>query len=135
MLAFGTIGQRAWFAWKCLPRDPKGNPPAWRELEEKHGLSNGSLYKITWDFAKRPGFDQLEKLAAALNVTPQWLMKGTGPGPVAGWPIEPRPAPPERKLGKARSGPTLDAAVDAAFTKNAEKLVKRVRPARRDARK
>lgn len=128
---FPTMGHRVWFAWKCLPRDPKGNPPTWRELEDRVGLTNGSLYKATWDIAKRPGFDQLEKLALALETTPEWLQHERGDGPRAAWPIEPRPAPPAgalRLTARRRNGGLGGTRAEATFNREAPKLEDRQLP-------
>jgi hypothetical protein len=95
VMHFETMGQRAWFAWHCLRRDQRGNPPDWRELERRFGLSNATLYKVIWDVAKRPGFEVLTKVAAALECSPEWLQAGSGPGPKSSWPVPSRPPPPE----------------------------------------
>jgi hypothetical protein len=131
------MGHRAWFAWKCLPRDSRGNPPSWRELEGGHGLTNGSIYKIVWDRTTRPSYEQISKVAAALSTTPEWLQREEGAGPLASVYVEPRPVSPEQaKLRPARSRPTLTESEEASFAKNAAKLIKRSRSVvRRDARK
>lgn len=94
VMTFATMGQRVWFAWHCLPRDDRGEPPTLRSLEVAHGLANGTLHKLTWDLLKRPGYERLTKVCEALGVTPEWLQTGRGPGPVASWPVPPRPQPP-----------------------------------------
>jgi hypothetical protein len=134
MLSSATMGQRAWFAWKCLPRDERGDPPSWRELEEKHGLSNGSIYKLTWDLTTRPSFEQLEKIAAALGTTPGWLQAGKGDGPRARWPVENRPAAPTKKL-RAPHRPSLSVGLEKSLIDEAKKLPKRRRPVLGSARK
>lgn len=128
---FPSMGHRVWFAWKCLDRDPKGNPPPWRELEDKVGLTNGSIYKATWDIAKRPGFEQLTKLAEALKTTPEWLQAERGEGPRASRPIEPRPAPPAGalRLTARRGGGGLGGTrAEATFNREAPKLEDRKLP-------
>jgi hypothetical protein len=102
MPQFQTMGERTWWAWHCLPRDDRGTPPDWRALERSVGLANGTLYKFTWDLTTRPGIDTLEKVASALRTTPEWLHNERGEGPMARWPIPPRPAPPEGAAKRSR---------------------------------
>lgn len=105
------MGQRAWFAWHALDRDEAGQPPARRELERRHGLTNGALYKLIWDKLKRPGYATVVKAAAALNCTPDWLQSEKGPGPRASLPIVPRPAHPPRPEKKSLAAVTAGYAV------------------------
>lgn len=101
-VTFPTMGHRAWFAWQCLERDDRGQPPKWRELERRHKLPNAALRRLVWDISKRPGYPIIVKSAAALNCTPEWLMFETGPGPTARWPVLPRPAQAPAEAGNAR---------------------------------
>jgi len=113
------MGQRAWFALHCLPRDPKGAPPSIRELERRHEISNMGLNRLIWDELKRPGLEVLSKAAAALNTTPEWLQFGRGDGPKASWPVPNRPA--ERPKRTAES---IGTGAQAAFDREAKKLSK-----------
>jgi hypothetical protein len=138
---FPSMGHRAWFAWQCLERNERGEPPTWRELEDKHDLSNGSIHKIVWDISTRPSFGQLERVARALNTTPQWLLSESGESPAGRWPITPRPAHPKKSARKSASGTVgrdagLSRDAEAAFGRDAEKLRNRPEPSRsRGARK
>ena len=122
------MGHRAWFAWQCLPRNERGEPPTWRELEDRHDLSNGSIYKIVWDISTRPSFGQLERVAAALCTTPHWLLTGRGYSPAARWPVAPRPAAPKKQGKKSAERPVRGHAIvvsrnaEAAFAREAKKL-------------
>lgn len=100
---FPSMGHRAWFAWHCLKRDDRLQPPAWRELERANGLTNGSLYKLIWGKATRPSYDRLVRMARALGCTPEWLINENGPGPVASLPVPPRPAEPAKESAKEPS--------------------------------
>jgi len=110
---FQSIGHRAWHAYYCLPRDEKGEPPAMRELEREHGVSNGGLQKLIKGNLKRPGYGVLSKLAKALKTTPDWLQAEEGDVPQSSWPI------PAYPYG-ASAG--LSSKVKAAFESDAKKL-------------
>lgn len=101
-MKFATMGQRIWYAWHCLPRDERGEPPTLRALERKLELPNATFHKYMWEKAKpeRAAFDVLRKMATALNTTPEWLLHEDGDGPVSTFPIVPRPAPPAPKPRK-----------------------------------
>jgi hypothetical protein len=103
-LTFATIGHRAWFAWQCLPRDSRGSPPTRRSLEIKHGLSNKDLTRLIYDFYERPSYEKMQKFAAALSTTPEWLDREEGPGPLVGMPVQPRPPPPKGMQKRTKSG-------------------------------
>lgn len=114
------MGHRAWFAWQCLDRDDHGRPPSYRSLEEANELSNNSLRKLIYDRLKRPGWDQLEKLARALKTTPEWLQREQGVGPTSRWPVPPRPDPTPAKESPA----TIPLAAQAEFERDTKKLGK-----------
>lgn len=105
---FTTMGERIWFAWKCLPRDSHGDSPDWRELERHVELPNGTLYKLCWGVTTKPQYETIEKAARALGTTPEWLQMERGEGPIARWPVVVRPDPPEgaarRSKHRKRSG-------------------------------
>jgi len=84
---FQSIGHRAWHAYYCLPRDEKGKPPSYRSLEDAHGVSNAGLQKMIKGNLRRPGYEVLSNIAAALKVTPHWLQTGEGEPPKSAWPI------------------------------------------------
>lgn len=103
------MGDRAWFALQCLPRDDRGQPPKVRQLELDHGLSNGAIHKIIWGVTTAPTFPVLRRVAQALGTTPEWLLDGEGEGPRASFPVVPRPEPPKgaasRQHKRSRSRP------------------------------
>jgi hypothetical protein len=134
------MGERAWWAYQCLPRDAWGEPPPLRELERAHGLGNAALRKLIWDVTVRPGLAQLEKLAAALQVTPEWLQFGRGTMPLASAYPVPRPPPPAgiQKLLDARSAVAgseglggIDQPTERAFVGEAHKLLESGSPSDR----
>lgn len=102
MTIFSTTGHRVWFAWHCLPRNARGEPPTLRSLERAHGLTNGTLHKALWDIAPRPGIQRAEQIASSLGVTTDWLYYGRGAGPSATWPIVPRPEREPKRRRKRR---------------------------------
>jgi len=97
------MADRAWFAYQCLPRDDRGEPPDWRVLEREHGLSNGTIYKLIWGITVQPTWDTLEKAATALRVPSEWLRREEGAGPIARWPVPVRPAPPAGAAKRTRN--------------------------------
>ena len=101
---FPSRGHRAWFAWKCLPRDERGEPPTFRSLERAHGLANKDLSRLVWDFYKRPSYEKMQRFAAALKTTPEWLEHEEGVGPSAKGYVQPRPEPPAGMTRRTRSG-------------------------------
>jgi hypothetical protein len=73
-----TIGDRAWYAFNCLPRE-RGGMPKVRPLEEKFGLSNGALKKLFTGAVPRA--DKLPDHLRALRVSYEWLVEGVGERP------------------------------------------------------
>ena len=118
-----TINQRAWFAWQCLPRDEKGFPPKFRELERSVDLHNAQLRNLVMGVSKRPAPESLGKLARALAVSLEWLVAEIGPGPVATWPV---PAGPPMRRSKVH----LSAGDRSGFESKTKKLPQSVRPKR-----
>ncbi len=125
------MGHRAWFAWHCLERDAHGQPPSLRSLEASERLANNSLSKLIYDKLKRPGWSRLEQMARALRVEPQWLLDGQGSGPVAKWPVGPRPDAPRGRQRNLPTAPTISIAAAAKFERDAKKLSQGVAGARR----
>lgn len=122
------MGQRAWWAYQCLPKDRLGNAPKFRELERREKLANNSLRRLIWGEAVRPGLVQLEKLARALNCDPEWLQFGRGERPATKNYIQPRPdAPPGMKPRESarRAAPSLElgSASERAFARKSQKLL------------
>lgn len=98
--------RRAWLAWQCLPRGATGAPPNVRELERKHHLANNQLRKLVRGLSKRPSFVELEKMAAALQTSVEWLQFGRGEPPRAHQQPAPWPGP---HVPKARPRKTTKA--------------------------
>lgn len=103
---FPSIGHRVWFAWHCLPRDAKDQPPSFRSLEERYGLSNATLRRWLWDLnTERPTRKGADGVARALGTTPEWIVDEDGPGPKADRPIKQRPTLEEAGI-KAKRAPS-----------------------------
>jgi hypothetical protein len=102
-----SMGHRVWFAWQCLPRDDRGDPPPWRALEVKHRLANATIHKLCWGVTQRPSYETIVGTAQALGTTAEWLQYERGEGPSSRWPVVPRPeAPPvaAKRTKRAKSG-------------------------------
>lgn len=126
----GSMAARAWWAWQCLPRDPRGNAPQFRPLERKHGLSNNTLRKLMGAELRRPSYEVLTNAAAALGCSPEWLQHGKGTAPVATYPVAPWPGP-SKKISSS-PGTALPREAVRDFRENAPgKLSDRPAPARR----
>ncbi len=104
-----ALSRRAWEAWRALPRK-RGNPPKIRELERQYSISNAQLNKLINGLSKRPSYEQLAKMAAALGTTPEWLQSGTGAPPAMHqapepWPGKriPQPRAPRQKPSSKRA--------------------------------
>jgi transcriptional regulator with XRE-family HTH domain len=121
---FSTISQRAWFAWHCLPRTDKGQPPPISQLERDNGLSHAQLRKIVMGLSKRPSYSTLTRAAQALGCAPEWLADNEGGGPVCSTFVP--PGPPARKPA-ARRG-TLGQNEIVLFESKARDLSQRARP-------
>jgi len=74
-----TMGERAWYAYHCLPRGKNGKPPPRRPFEEAHGLHNGTLKRVF--LGASPRAEMLDKVALALEVPIEWLLRGEGKAP------------------------------------------------------
>lgn len=125
-----TIGQRAWFAWHCLPRNDKGQPPSISQLERDHGLSHAQLRKLVMGLSSRPSYSTLTRAAQALDCAPEWLADSEGTPPVCS--VFVPPGPPLRKkaaasAGTARSG-VLSQNEIVLFETKARDLSQRARP-------
>jgi hypothetical protein len=99
-----SIGHRAWFAYCALTGGPATPRPSKRSLEVKYGLSNKDLSRLIWDFYERPSYEKMQRFAAALGTTAEWLDREEGPGPFVDWVIPSRPAAPKGMLKKTKSG-------------------------------
>lgn len=87
-----SLAERAWYAFHCLPRGSrtkKPTPPT--VLEKAHGLPRGSLGLIFSGTRTEPRLATRAKLAEALQVTEDWLIRGTGTPPTLTGLLPPRP--------------------------------------------
>jgi transcriptional regulator with XRE-family HTH domain len=125
---FSTIAQRAWFAWHCLPRTEKGQPPPIAQLERDHGLSHAQLRKLVMGLSKRPSYSTLTRAAQALACAPEWLGDNEGEPPRCS--VFVPPGPPNRKrasAGTARSGVLAQSEI-VLFESKSRDLSQRARP-------
>jgi hypothetical protein len=99
---------RVWYAYHCLPRDEAGRLPSIRSVEDDNGVAHGTLNKLFEARAKleRTNHERVERIAAALRTTVDWLLYGKGVPPTSR--IAPPPWPGPKK--RTRSG-TIRAAV------------------------
>lgn len=78
-----------------------------RDLAEAVGVSPQAVQQ--WEKGETsPRGHRLEKLGAALGVSPQWITHGTGAGPDDGVIVEPVPLPPLSRIpivGTTQAGP------------------------------
>lgn len=86
----GTIADRAWYAWHCLPRSKKGKPPSWKSLEKEYGVATTTFSKLFSGERKTVELETLPKMASALRVSEMWLYKGEGEVPKLSGPLEHR---------------------------------------------
>lgn len=87
-----SLADRMWWAWHCLPREGRwAKPPERKGLEAKYGLSNGVLARLFKGEQKTVSSDTLPKIAAALNVSADWLTTGKGEPPKLTGPFRARP--------------------------------------------
>jgi hypothetical protein len=126
MALFQSLADRAWFAWNCLPRDERGDRPKIRELERSYGLTNGSLHRLINGISVRPGYEQIVKMAAALNTTAEWLQLEKGAAPTTSWPVPPRPARIAREASPAAS--EVGVADQRAHREKADRLMQGRKP-------
>ena len=131
MTDFATVGLRAWWAYYCLPRNAKGEPPRMRKLETEHGLSNNTIPKIVWDELGEPGITRAYKIAEALSCSPEWLFFGKGERPMSSWPIPARPdKKPESPSRTRRNGKRSITAADVELLdRDAERIEREGEPA------
>lgn len=102
---FGSVGERAWWAWQCLPRNDRDQPPTWRSLEKKYGMTNATIRRWIWDLnTENPTVKTAAVVATALRCTPEWLVDEEGPGPMTDRHIPRRPAPPKKQPKRPPSG-------------------------------
>jgi hypothetical protein len=85
------LADRVWFAIHCLPRDKRGKPPSYRQLEKDFGLAPASLSKAVLGKARHQWSDTRRALCAALQVSEPWLEFGAGAGPTPTGIVPPRP--------------------------------------------
>lgn len=99
-----SIGHRAWFAYCALSGGPTVRPPSKRSLEVKYHLSNKDLSRLIWDQYERPTYEKMQRFAAALGTTAEWLHHEEGPAPLVDWLVPPRPPVPKGMQKKTKSG-------------------------------
>lgn len=85
-----SFADRAWYAYHCLPRNRRGKPPSYNSLEEKHGISTGTISRAMLGDREEFSKTTLEKLARALSVSVGWLVEGVGDKPALTGQIPPR---------------------------------------------
>lgn len=86
-----TLADRVWFAYHCLPRDARGNPPSYVSLEQSCKLPNATFSRVISGEREEPRGTTLDKISAALNCKLEWLMRGGDEGPVPTGIVPPRP--------------------------------------------
>ena len=123
-----TIGQRAWFAWHCLPRNDKGQPPSISQLEREHGLSHAQLRKIVMGLSSRPSYSTLTRAAQALDCAPEWLADGEGTPPVCSIFVPPGPPLRKKAAASASARSSLSQNEIVLFEAKARDLGQRARP-------
>lgn len=86
-----TPGDRAWYAYHCLPRQRGGKPPTIKSLADKHKANASAFTRLFTN--ERTGLrgTTATKVAAALGVTVEWIMDGVGDAPTLTGEIPPRP--------------------------------------------
>ena len=127
---FGSIAQRAWFAWHCLPRNDRGQPPSLNVLEREFKFSHAQLRKIVMGRSPRPGYATIIRAAEALKCDAGWLGEGEGPPPVCS--VFVPPCPPARKKALAASGAGLLSQGEIVlFESKASQLTQRPKPVTR----
>lgn len=87
-----SLGDRVWWALHCLPRSgPRHQAPGRKELEKRHGLANGTMGSLIHGARTEVRNETLTRLAAALQVSSEWLNEGKGAPPKLTGHIGPRP--------------------------------------------
>lgn len=104
-----SFADRAWYAWHCLPRGKKGRPPTQRKLSLEYDIPIGTLSKVFDGTRKDVERATIKKMAAALQVSEQWLYLGQGIPPQLTGPLPPRPGAeePEPPSGTQSGGKRL----------------------------
>jgi hypothetical protein len=91
MHPLGTLNDRVYFAYHCLPRNKRGKVElSARKIEEAHDLPQALLNKLFSGERKTVSSETAPKLATALRVSLMWLLEGDGDPPQLTGPIEPR---------------------------------------------
>jgi hypothetical protein len=86
-----TLADRVWFAYNCLPRDAKGNPPSYVSLERPLKLPNGTFSRLISRTREDPRGTTLDAIAKTLHLSLDWLLHGGDDGPVPTGIVPPRP--------------------------------------------
>jgi hypothetical protein len=84
-----TFAERAWYAYQCLPRDPRGRPLSYRSLEIRYDLPRSSLSRLFSGAHGSVDASNVPRLARALGVSVEWLISGHGAPPTAAGPVLP----------------------------------------------
>jgi hypothetical protein len=85
-----SLGDRAWWAYHCLPRDEYGSPPPTTALEQRADLSRGLIGKLHNGKQQSVESDIGERLAGVLGTTYDFLIRGLGDWPAPTGPMGPR---------------------------------------------
>ncbi len=94
-----SLGSRAWWAWHCLKRQDNGDPPQLKQFEKDHDIPNGMMARVFSGERRSPTGETLFRIAKALHVSSDFLVRGEG-----AWPTQTGPVP-QRKItheGKTR---------------------------------
>jgi hypothetical protein len=87
-----TLADRSWYAYHCLPRDPLGEPPPQRDLEDEWHISRGTLSHMFHGRRAEFRHDTFVLIAQALQVSEAWLRGSTEVrGPTLTGMLPPRP--------------------------------------------
>lgn len=86
-----TLADRVHFAYHCLPRDSRGEPPSYRLLEREYDLPHATLSKTIMGQRTKHQRVTVPKIAKALRVTMHWLDYGGEYGPIPTGIVPPRP--------------------------------------------
>lgn len=105
MLNLPTFADRVWFAYHCLPRDSRGEPPQFKSLEVAHGLTIGTFSKVFQRGYEHLSAENMRALAAALRSSRTWLEVGGNDGPIPTGIVPPRPGLPWARHGELPGWP------------------------------